>query len=210
MASEHDNTHSPHHNGAARPAAPFPGADTTPASLMQQAPPDVAKVWEQRAYALAEPPAAPADGETLDVLVFMVGGERYGIDVQYVVKIYARERLTAVPRTPPFVVGVFSARGRIISVIDLRLFFGLPNADKGEDEKILVVADEQMGMEVGFLADSVTDVVQVFADDLEPALMADVGSRARFTQGITPDMMVVLNAHALLADERLVIQEELT
>lgn len=171
---------------------------------------DLTAVWQQRAYALAEPPAAPIVGETLDVLIFTLQDEKYGIDVSYVVKIYPFEQLTPVPRTPDFVVGIFSTRGRLVSVIDLRTFWGLTPTPANANSKIVVIADDKQGMEIGILANTVMDVTTIFKADLNTTLVAQTGTRAGFTLGIAPGMTIILNPAVLLRDEALIVQEELT
>jgi purine-binding chemotaxis protein CheW len=177
---------------------------------------ELGKILARRAYTLAEPPAVETTGQTLDLLVFLLNSEQYGLEVAHVREIYPLEQLTPVPRTPDFVVGVFSARGRLISVIDLRSFLGLPTLSppspherqeqRGANQgKIVVVATADL--EVGLLADEVTDVITIFKDELEPALTTQMGSHAEFAQGITPNMLVVLNMKTLLGDKRLIIHE---
>jgi purine-binding chemotaxis protein CheW len=176
-------------------------------------PAELAEIWARRAYNLAEPPPAEASGQTLDLLVFRLSGERYGLEVAHVREIYPLEQLTRVPRTPNFVVGIFSARGRLISVIDLRLFLGLPaspdNRRKGgtNETKIIVVATDDLA--VGLLADDVSEVLTVFKDELEPALTSQMGNRTESTLGIAPGMLVALNLKGLLSDKRLIVSEEL-
>jgi purine-binding chemotaxis protein CheW len=176
-------------------------------------PAKLAEIWARRAYNLAEPPPVETTGQTLEVLVCLLSGERYGLEVTHVREIYPLGHLTPVPRTPDFVVGVFSARGRLISVIDLRIFLGLPTSSVNEgskggaESKIVVVTSEDL--EVGLLTDEVADVLTIFKDNLEPALTSQVSSRAEFTQGIAPGMLVVLNLTALLSDKRLIGHEEL-
>ncbi len=180
-------------------------------------PTELVKIWTERAHALAEEPPAPVTGQTVDLLVFWLSGERHGIEVTNVREIYPLEQLTPVPRTPDFVAGVFSARGRILSVIDLRPFFGLPTLNLSDQTKIIVVsntnptsntAQSTKLMEVGILADKVDDVVTVFKEAIAPPLTTHTGTRADHIQGIAPDMLVVLNLNALLSDERLIVQEE--
>jgi len=175
-------------------------------------------VWARRAYELALEPPAPVTGKTLDLLVFWLGKERYGVPVSYIREIYPLEQLTPVPRTPSFVAGVFSARGRILSVIDLSAFFELPAIKQSAQTKIIVVADSDLSvgnvqrnnvLEIGILADEVADVVTIFKEDIQPPLTTHTGLRAEYIQGITSDLLVVLNLDALLSDDRLIIQEEL-
>lgn len=196
--------------------------DVDPATTAESVDPAVlAEVWARRAQALAEAPPVAATGQTVNLLIFWLGHERYGIEVTHVREIYPLEQLTPVPRTPNFVAGVFSARGRILSVIDLRAFLGLTphtsvkEARRASDQaKIMVVANthptsELAHLEVGLLADEVTEVVTVFKDDLEPALTTQAGSRDDYIQGITADMLIALNLNALLNDKRLIVHEEL-
>jgi purine-binding chemotaxis protein CheW len=179
---------------------------------------ELIEVWARRAYELAQEPPAPVTGKTIDLLVFWLGKERYGVPVSYIREIYPLEQLTPVPRTPSFVAGVFSARGRILSVIDLSAFFELPAIKQSAQTKIIVVADSDLGvgnaqrnnvLEVGILADEVADVVTIFKEDIQPPLTTHTGLRAEYIQGITSDLLVVLNLDALLSDDRLIIQEEL-
>lgn len=173
-------------------------------------PAHIAEIWAQRAYALAEPPVTETDGETIELLVFLLGGERYGVEVKYVREIYPLQHITTVPRTPDFVIGVFSARGQLISVIDFRAFVGLPTIGINDDSKIMVMNDPNSAMELGILADNVEDVTTIIKDDIEPALVNQLGQRARFIQGVAPGMLIVLNTHILLNDPDLLVQEELT
>jgi len=179
---------------------------------------ELTEVWARRAYELAKEPPAPVTGRTLDLLVFWLGKERYGVPVSYIREIYPLEQLTPVPRTPSFVAGVFSARGRILSVIDLSAFFELPAIKQLAQTKIIVVADSDLSvgnaqrnnvLEVGILADEVADVVTIFKEDIQPPLTTHTGLRAEYIQGITSDLLVVLNLDALLSDDQLIIQEEL-
>jgi purine-binding chemotaxis protein CheW len=135
-------------------------------------------------------------------------------------EIYPLDQLTPVPRTPEFVAGVFSARGRILSVIDLRTFLGLPPAAnrRGQAEanqiKIIVVTNtdstaETAQMEIGLLTDDVADVVTIFLEEIGPPLTTQAGLRAHYIRGITADLLVVLDLNALLNDKQLIIKDEL-
>jgi purine-binding chemotaxis protein CheW len=176
------------------------------------------EVWSRRADALAEEPPAVATGQTLDLLVFSLGDEQYGVEVANVREIYPLEQLTPVPRTPNFVAGVFSARGRILSVINLHAFLGLPSSPpsvaEGGQAKIIIVANtaptsETVHMEVGLLVDQVANVITIFKEELKPPLSTQTGVRADYLQGITADMLVALNLNALLGDKQLIVHEEL-
>jgi purine-binding chemotaxis protein CheW len=193
---------------------------TSPDDLLS--PTELAEIWARRAYALAQEPPLPVTGQTVTLLVFRLNSEHYGIDVTHVHEIYPRQQLTPVPRTPSFVAGVFSARGRILSVIDLRTFLGLPAPPspngRGQAEvtqtKIIVVADtdsasETTQIEVGLLVDEVTDVQTIFVEEIEAPLTTQAGIRAHYVRGVTSDLLVVLDLNTLLGDKQLIIKDEL-
>jgi purine-binding chemotaxis protein CheW len=165
-------------------------------------PEELAEIWARRAAALAEPPPADVQGQRLNLLAFVLGNERYAVEVSHVREIYPLEQITPVPRTPAFVVGVFSGRGRLISVIDLHAFFGLPTLSLTGNSKVIVVAAG--GLEIGLLADDVTDVLTIYQDDLETALTA----QAEYMRGIAGGMLGVLNLDVLLSSKRLIVHEE--
>jgi purine-binding chemotaxis protein CheW len=179
----------------------------------------LAHVWARRAYELAKEPPPEVTGETLDLLVFWMGSEQYGIEVSNVREIFPAQQLTPVPRTPNFVAGVFSARGRIISVIDLRAFLGLsrsggnkPEKPDKDQAKIIVVTNNDFTaahIEVGILVEEVTDVVTLFEKDIEPPLTTHTGAHPEYLRGITADMLAVLNLDAILNDKQLIVSEEL-
>lgn len=168
------------------------------------------KIWTQRAYKLAQPPVVGKQAETIDLLLFLLGSERYGIQVQYIREIYPHQRITPVPRTPAHVIGVFSARGQLISVIDFCTFVGLPAITPTNDSKIMVMRDPTGHMEIGLIADKIEDVITIAKEEIEPAMVSQLGRRAHFIQGIAPNMLIVLNAHHLLNDSDLPVNEELS
>jgi purine-binding chemotaxis protein CheW len=177
-------------------------------------PETLAEIWRRRAYALAEMPPAAATGQTLDLLIFWLGHERYGIEVSCVREIYPLEQFTPIPRTPAFSVGVFSARGRILSIVDLKAFFGMPPLTLDGQTKIIVVSSgnsttDPNRMEIGILASEVADVATIFKEDIEPPLISQSGLRAEYLHGVTRDLLVVLNLNTILGDERLVVYEEM-
>jgi purine-binding chemotaxis protein CheW len=113
-----------------------------------------------------------------------------------------------VPCTPPFVAGVMNLRGQILAIIDLRKFFELPARGLTELNRVIVLRDSDN--ELGLLADSVDGVRTLTASDLEEGLPTLTGIRERFLQGITGQMLAVLDGGRLLADAGLKVDEQVT
>ena len=95
-------------------------------------------------------------GESIEVVEFLLAYETYGIESSYVREICPLKELTPVPCTPPFVLGIINVRGQIISVIDMKIFFDLPEHGLTDLNKVIIVHDEKM--EFGILADSILGV----------------------------------------------------
>lgn len=103
-------------------------------------------------------------------LTFRLANEEYGLEILKVREIIGVMDITRLPRTPDFVKGVINLRGRVIPVIDLRLRFGMP--EKEYDEKtciiVLEVRESDINILMGIIVDSVSEVLNVTLDELEP------------------------------------------
>jgi purine-binding chemotaxis protein CheW len=102
----------------------------------------------------------------LQLVGFHVGGEEFGIDILRVQEIIRAQQLTRVPNSPEFMEGVMNLRGKIIPVIALRKRFGLGPAPSEKQNRIVVV--EIHGTVLGFIVDSVSEVLRIPLDTVEP------------------------------------------
>jgi purine-binding chemotaxis protein CheW len=104
--------------------------------------------------------------KTQSLVGFVVGRVNYAIFTQAVREITPPSLLTELPHLPHGVVGVFDHRGRVITVIDLRLCFGVPIDESDRRAKWIVVEVGQRW--VGLAVDRVTGVFQVEFDAMRP------------------------------------------
>ncbi len=128
----------------------------------------------------------------LQVVVFDLGPERYGLDIAEVYEIIRHQSITAVPRAPSFVRGVINLRGRIIPVVDLHERFGLSATAVTKASRIVVV--EASGTRVGLEVDAVSEVLMVAESSVEPTPEVAAGSDAAYLRGIAKlgDQLVIL------------------
>jgi purine-binding chemotaxis protein CheW len=99
------------------------------------------------------------------VVGFRVGRETFGVPIARVHEIVRVPEITVVPDAPEFIEGVINLRGRIISVIDLRKFFGAKESGPSKKNRILVVEiAEKM---VGLIVDSASEVLKIPAADID-------------------------------------------
>ncbi len=107
-------------------------------------------------------------------LSFFLAGEEYAVDILAVREIRGLSPITPLPNTPPHVRGVMNLRGAVVPVVDLRVALRLPPSEYGRLAVIVVLAAH--GRTMGFIADSVCDVVSLDPSDVES--VPDFGARA--------------------------------
>jgi purine-binding chemotaxis protein CheW len=165
-----------------------------------------AAVLQARARALAkEPESAAGAGEALEVVEFRLGAESYAVESSFVREVFPLKDFTPLPGAPAFVLGIVNLRGQILSVVDLRKSFGLPERGLGELNKIVIIRDEVM--EFGILADSVQGSRRILLGSVREAPPTVTGLGARFIRGVTQAQLIVLDAGKILKDEAMVVDE---
>lgn len=161
-------------------------------------------ILRTRAAELARPEAsASPDREALTLLEFRLGRERYAVDVSHVREVYPLRELVSLPGTPRFLPGIVNVRGRIVAVLDLREFFGLQAVGLTDLHRVILV--EGGGMEVGLLADQVSQVVTYPVTALHVPPETLEGVRAGYLRGVTAERLIVLDVAGILADPRIVV-----
>ena len=126
------------------------------------------------------------DGSALQVLTLGLGGEIFAIETERVREVLDLVPITRIPNSRPFIKGLINVRGKVITVTDLRVKFGMPPAATTPDTRIVVTEVLVAGEPtlVGALADRVYE-----ATELPAALMEDVPKlgmrwRAEFIRAI--------------------------
>jgi len=165
------------------------------------------RLLKARAQALARQSApAEAAGEHIEIVEFDLAYERYAVEVGYVREVCPLENLTPLPCAPAFVLGIVNLRGEILSVLDLKKFFELPEKGLTDLNKVIVLEAESMLF--GILADAVLGVRRISVAELQPSLPTLTAVREAYLRGVTAERTVILDAAKLLADERIVVQEQ--
>lgn len=104
--------------------------------------------------------------ELLQLVGFHIGGEEFGLDILAVQEIIRSQQLTRVPNSPDFIDGVINLRGKVIPVVGLRKRFGLGAHDADKQTRIIVA--EVNGSILGFVVDSVSEVLRIPVSTVEP------------------------------------------
>lgn len=148
-------------------------------------------------------------------LMFTLGDEVFAIDIRTVREIIQYGAITVVPLMPKFVRGVINLRGSVVPVIDLQARFERSRSDPGKKTCIIIfdtiLADERV--ELGLMVDSVSEVVDISDDRIEPPPYFGSSIKREFISGlgkvggefvviIEPDRALNIEDMAMLAEQR--------
>lgn len=141
-------------------------------------------------------------------LTFSLADEEYGLGILKVREIIGIMDITAVPQMPEHVKGVINLRGKVIPVVDLRLKFGIEEAEYTEATCIIVV---DVGTMMGIIVDTVQEVLDISGDQIDPspALGGAVDTSYVLGMGkVKDEVKILLDVDEVLSEEREFASEE--
>ena len=127
-----------------------------------------------------------SQSESVQYLTFTLDGEAFATEITKVREVLEYTEVTRVPRTPEFMQGVINLRGNVVPVIDLRLQFGMAVCENTVDTCIIIIEVNIDGHAtvLGALADSVQEVIELRADQMEPAPALGTRVNNKFIQAM--------------------------
>ena len=149
-------------------------------------------------------------GEQQQYLTFSLGEEMFAIGILAIREIIEYGQVTEVPMTPPFIRGVINLRGAVVPVVDLAVRFGRPPREVTRRTCIVIVevASPKGPQEMGIVVDTVSEVLEIPAADIEPA--PEFGARIRidFIAGmgkVAGRFVVILDANRVLSVDEVAV-----
>ena len=124
--------------------------------------------------------------ELVQYLTFILDGENFATQISLVREVLEYDQITTVPRTPDYMLGVINLRGSVVPVVDMRLQFGLTAIDPTVDTCIIIVEVQIDGepLVLGALVDMVQEVIDLKAEQIEPAPTLGTRVNTQFIQGM--------------------------
>ena len=124
--------------------------------------------------------------ETEQYLTFNLEDEVFALDIAKVREVLEYTKVTKVPQTPEMMIGVINLRGSVVSVIDFRLKLGMPEAARTVNTCIIIaeVELEDEVTSIGFLVDSVKEVVDFNINEIEPSPKIGTQFDTEFIKGM--------------------------
>lgn len=156
----------------------------------------------KRIRLMAEEQSEWVDDAVSQWVTFTLDAEVYGVDVMQVQEVLSMPEITPVPGAPSWILGIINLRGNVVTVIDTRMRLGISARPAEASNRVIVVeAAEQVA---GILVDSVAEVADISAAQIENA--PDIGSRecARYVHGVVNrngTLLILLDGARLLAKQ---------
>ncbi len=138
------------------------------------------------------------------ILSFILGEEEYGVDILRVQEIKGWEKITSIPNSPDYVMGVINLRGAVAPIIDLRVRFGLKNISYDDSTVVVILrATDSSFTEkiIGLVVDGVSDVHGISLDSLQSAPEIRGAIHTEYVNGLATigeKMVIVLHADQLI------------
>lgn len=143
-------------------------------------------------------------------LSFNLGESLFAVDVRQAKEILDYRRTTRVPQTPDYMLGVINLRGAVVPVIDLRRKLGLPSRDVSQETCIVVleIARDEEVLTVGVVTDSVQEVLELSADEIEPPPRIGSGLNIDYIRGMgkkEDNFIILLDANRIFSSDEIVL-----
>jgi len=144
--------------------------------------------------------------EIQQFVIFSVHEQIYGVEILKIKEVVSYQKITPLPNMKAFIKGVINLRGVILPVFDLREKFKLPETTYTSFHAIIVM--EVSGRVMGIIVDEISDVVDLFPEEVQAASSLPPGVQAEYMKGIgkkESELIVLLDVDRLLSPEELEI-----
>ena len=149
--------------------------------------------------------APETDSDLTQYLTFLIAGEEYAVGILRVKEIIEHEAMTRLPGAPRCIRGVINLRGAVVPVVDLAIRFGLAPLEITRRTCFVIVELSNAGerLVVGLMADVVSSVVDLPAEEIEPVPAFGTVARAEHLKGLGKvgnKFTLILDLDRLLSD----------
>jgi purine-binding chemotaxis protein CheW len=151
--------------------------------------------------------------EATQHLTFKLDEEVFAIDISKIREVLEYTTVTKVPQTPDFMCGVINLRGGVVPVVDLRRKFGMTQAEKTVNTCIVIVEvtlDEESTV-LGALVDSVQEVFELEADQIEPAPKIGTRLKTEFIKGMgkrDDEFIIILDIDRVFSTDEIALVQD--
>ena len=142
-------------------------------------------------------------------LTFWLNEQEYGLDLLRVREIRGFTAITSIPNMPAHIKGVINLRGSVLPIIDLRLKFSMP--EKPYNKFTVIIIAKSGEKNVGLVVDSVSDVLSVPSQSINPAPHLGLTVDSNFILGLLKSsdrLSILLDLDKLLSESEVTVNAE--
>lgn len=168
-----------------------------------------------QAMSLSSAVGGLVDAPPTQYLTFNLGSEMFAVGILNVKEIIEFGELTEIPMMPASLRGVINLRGRVVPVVDLAVRFGGECTQPAKRTCIVIVEVEDQGdrHDIGVMVDSVSEVLEIPASEIEPPPSFGARIKTDFIQGMGKTggrFVILLNISRVLSSDELALLAEHT
>lgn len=157
--------------------------------------------------------ATTESSKAVQYLTFKLADEVFALDITQVREVLDYTAVTKVPKMPEFMRGVINLRGSVVPVVDMRMKFGMEKTERTVNTCIIIVEIDLDGdmTVLGALADSVQEVVDLDAGQIEPAPKIGTRLRTEFIKGMgkhNDEFIIILDIDKVFSSDELSLVQE--
>jgi purine-binding chemotaxis protein CheW len=176
------------------------------------------QIFSRRAAQIARPIEEAEKGEQVELVLFRIGKELFGLDVQSILDIHPCTSITPLPRVPQWIAGLTNIGGHILAVLDLQSFLGLAspgNPENGAAADSFLIRIAAQDIELALTVDEVLSIETLPISKIQEKTDVTRNMPAEYVRGVydydssISSLVLILNISSLLSDPRLTIQEEI-
>ncbi len=149
--------------------------------------------------------------DNVQLVAFFLENEEFAAEIGQVREVMKVVNITPLPRSFNYIEGVINLRGEIIPVVDLRKRFGLPTEERDNSSRIIIV--ELVDDDIGLIVDSVTEVIRISRDSIQPPPDNVAGARTDLIKGvgkINDRLIIILNLEKILLTNEQITLDDIT
>lgn len=143
-----------------------------------------------------------SDDPVIQWVTFRLAGETYGINVMQVQEVLRYTDIAPVPGASYHVLGIINLRGKVVTVIDTRIRFGLPKGEINDNTRIVII--EASSHVIGILVDSVAEVVYLRQSEIDSTPNVGNEDSSRYIQGVCHkdgELLILVDLDKMLSEE---------
>lgn len=164
-----------------------------------------AEILKNRAVHYSQELKSVDEQQSLKMLGFYLHPETYAIDYEYVKEVKTVHEVCTIPGTPDFIMGIINYRGKMLSVMNLKVFFGLNQKGLTEFNKLIILG--KGSFQLGILTDGIFGNMDIDEFGLSNPPLTVSGPGSEFIKAVSPDGTIIIDTKKLINSEQIIVNQ---